>query len=213
MTLPRDHRSMIASVATCCTPFTVEAIPRVSPRETNNERVRPRIDRPSVRPSVPRASAGSHGYTRAARVRGKSRPGPTPFLFSRTRLSYISCSTPEFQLWLSLREPCSSRRPLAGSRSPQRDAWDHVSLSINDFYGLPSSLLGFSRFFFSCPTKTDLSSSSSSSSFPEEKERKSQEGGGRAFRAHLSDRSCTCRSRRHAEGATNYYDQLNNSRN
>lgn len=106
-------------ISTCCTPFTVEIISCVTEgRQIMRSALGPNVgpqDRPwrvrkihpaspSVRPSV--CSARVRGITRIhARTRSlgsvaNRAPGPPPFFFPiQTRLSYISCSTPEFQPW------------------------------------------------------------------------------------------------------------------
>lgn len=157
-------------------PLSTEIIPRVA-RETDKgvlSNIRPGLFmacpwdayRSSVRPSV-RDITRTHARTRSLGSVANRAPGPPPsFFLVRSRLSYISCSTPEFQtrhFTLSfLREPpdfppwsrCHPSPPPRLVPPLGAHAWDHVSLSINDFYGLPSSSRTF--FFFSSFRRTCL---------------------------------------------------------
>lgn len=160
-----------------------------------------------------------HTDTRAypfSRVRGKSRPGPTPFLFSRpvppVLYFLLHAGIPDAALYaLLLKGACRFPPPSLGPATILSapfvpplgaHAWDHVSLSINDFYGLPSSSRTFLFFFF----PTYLSSLG----------REKKEGRQRFSMREVPPRGTATGAAASAEVstvATNYYDQLNNSCN
>jgi hypothetical protein len=122
------------------------------------------------------------------------RAHPLSFFPVQTRLSYISCSTPEFQTRLFTLSFLKGSLPIPPFvplppfpapefRSSPRHAWDHVSLSINDFYGLL-----FWNFFFSFfPTKTF--------SWERRERRETKIQYRDAPSGCNARRSCTCRSR------------------
>lgn len=149
--------------------------------------------RPSICPSVrPYHTDALHAFRR---VRGKSRPGHTPFLFSHPPVLYflLHAGIPTRTLYALLFKGVSQfllvplfpapRSFVPLSLSSSSNTRGHVSLSINDFYGLPS-FLGFLVFFFSRRGRTCL--------LLEEKKRNREQ---RFSIGRSASRSCTCRSR------------------